>query len=222
MATRTSLRLLFIAILALGLSDRAATQRDEDLQSLGPTVEAFLVEWMRGSPSVAAERYMSTVTRAAPQLLPSVPGTQEGPLKAAPAQEQMSNQLQVIRGSVRSGVAPASTILAPTRTVSAIPEIESIIGDLGLDLQALERPPALVYRVRNWKDIAWCGSVGPRHRAILEPETSGSVPLVGVIARLRSSNGTRTSPVLLLWRLEPAGSSARSWKLVTLFPILTN
>jgi hypothetical protein len=216
MDRRLFLWALWTAVVSLGVQRVAA--QEPSLPALGNAVESFLVEWMRGNPAVAAQNFMSAMTAQQPQILPFGTRRDAPAPEAQDAQRRLATELEAIRADLWPD-RRAETILQPTRSIEAIEGIASVIEDLGLEVRPLDRPPVLAFRVRTWADIAWCGSVGPRHRGSFDTNTLADMRLYGVIGQLRSARNV-SSPVLMLWRFEPS-SVGTSWKVVTLFPIVT-
>ena len=218
---RLPAKIAWSAALTIALALPVAGQAP-DLQSLGPAVEDFLLSWMRGKTEEAAKRYLSTVSAEKPQLLPSGV-SRDRPLTAGQdAHQALATELADIRQALW-GTRTPDTILAPTRSADAIPDVAPIVRELGLDLVPLQRPPALAFPVRRWADVAWTGSAGPRHREVFDGPGVGRQAFYGVIVRLRSEQSSASPlPVLLVWRHEPVGADKPAWKFVTMFPILTN
>ena len=217
--TRLPVAIAWSAALIMALAPPTIGQGSE-MVTLGAAVEDFLVNWMRGNPDEASKRYLSKLTADRPQILPAERSS-ESPALGQDAQRNLTTELTEVRQQLWGQAVP-DRILEPTRSPNAIPDIADAIQKRRLELLPMERPPVLAFRIRRWDDVAWTGSAGPRHRAVFDGPDVAERAMYGVIAQLRSSRRvTKPMPVLLVWRNEAPGTDAHAWRLVTLFPILT-
>lgn len=213
MQTRTSIAVAFLALSIVTCGVEGTGVQAPDTSTLGPTVDAFVTEWARGDFSAATSR-IARSTQENPAVLPQV----RGETSRGDGRQALENDLRDLRAQLWQDGSPAE-LWAPT-TVESFPELEKVASRRGIKFQPVATPPVQLFAAREWEDIAWCGSAGPRHRVLFSNRAFTAYPRYGVVGRLLSSNRVAT-PVLFLWTFEPNYSADKAWRLVTFFSVMT-
>jgi hypothetical protein len=209
--TGIAVALLTLSVVTCGVEGTGV--QAPDTSTLGPTVDAFVREWSRGDVDAAASR-IARSTQQNPAVLPQVRGeTAQGDGRQA-----LANDLRELRAQLWQDSAP-DAVWAST-TIESLPDLGNVATKRGVRFQRVPNPPVLVFPVGKRDDIAWCGSLGPRHDVLFENATFTAFPRYGVVGRLLASNKVAI-PILFLWTFEPGFSVDKSWRLVTLFPVMT-